>query len=157
MANRRVPPITIRNAQILFKNFGGRPDKYHPKGGDNRSFCVLIPDPEMAQDMANDGWNIRMLKPREEEDGPVPYIQVKVTYGDYPPNIYMISGHRKTLLNEETIGELDHCRFVKADVRISPYTYIDRESGEEKLSAYCRDLYATVEVDDLAEEYADYE
>ena len=43
MANRRVPPITIRNAQILFKNFGGRPDKYHPKGGDNRSFCVLIP------------------------------------------------------------------------------------------------------------------
>lgn len=157
MANRRVPPITIRNAQIIFKNFSGRPDKYHPKGGDNRSFCVLIPDPEMAQDMANDGWNIRMLKPREEEDGPVPYIQVKVAYGDYPPNIYMISGHRKTLLTEDTVGELDHCRFVKADVRISPYTYIDRESGEEKLSAYCRDLYATVEIDDLAEEYADYE
>lgn len=157
MANRHVPPITIRNARILFKNFSGRPDKYHPKGGDNRSFCVLIPDPEMAQDMANDGWNIRMLKPREEEDGPVPYIQVKVAYSDYPPNIYMISGHRKTLLNEDTVGELDHCRFVKADVRISPYTYIDRESGEEKLSAYCRDLYATVEIDDLAEEYADYE
>jgi len=82
---------------------------------------------------------------------------VKVAYGDYPPNIYMISGHRKTLLNEDTVGELDHCRFVKTDVRISPYTYIDRESGEEKLSAYCRDLYATVEIDDLAEEYADYE
>lgn len=155
---RRVAPLTIRNAQIIFKNFSGKPDRYHPKG-DSRSFCVIISDPETAQSMADDGWNIRALRPREdaEDDGPVSYVSVKVSYDNYPPNIYMISGRRKVALNEDTIGELDHCRFIKADVRISPYTYIDRETGDERLAAYCRDLYATVEVDELAEEYADYE
>ena len=108
--------------------------------------------------MANAGWNIRMLRPRDEEEQPVPYLQVKVNYaGEYPPNIYMISGRHKTLLNADTVGNLDHVRFVKCDVRISPYTYIDRDTNEERLSAYVRDLYATVEVDELAEEYADYE
>lgn len=157
MANR-IPPVTFRNCQVIFKNFSGRPDNYHPRGGDNRSFCVIIPDNELAQEMTNDGWNVRMLRPRDDEEQPVPYIQVKVNYsGDYPPNIYMISGHRKTLLDAETVCELDHTRFVKADVRISPYTYTDRDSGEERLSAYVRDMYVTVEVDELAEEYADYD
>lgn len=154
----RIPPLTLRNVKVIFKNFSGRPDKYHPRGGDNRSFCVILPDNELAQDMTNDGWNVRMLKPTEGEDGPVPYLPVKVNYdSDYPPSIYMISGHRKTLLTAETVGNLDHSRFVKADVRVSPYTYIDRDSGEERLSAYVRDMYVTVEVDELAEEYADYE
>jgi len=155
----RIPPVTLRNCQVIFKNFSGRPDKYHPRGGDdNRTFCVIIPDNELAQEMTNDGWNIRMLRPRDEEEQPVPYLQVKVNYaGEYPPNIYMISGHHKTLLNADTVGNLDHTRFIKCDVRISPYTYIDRDTGEERLSAYVRDLYATIETDELAEEYADYE
>lgn len=158
MANR-IPPLTIRNCKVFYKNFSGRPDKYHPRGGDdNRTFCVEIADPEVAQAMTNDGWNVRMPRPSEDGEERYPYIQVKVNYrGDYPPNIYMVSGRRKTLLNADTVGNLDHVRFVNADVRISPYTYIDRDSGEERLSAYVRDLYATVEVDELAEAYADYE
>lgn len=158
MANR-IPPVTLRNCQVIFKNFSGRPDKYHPRGSDdNRTFCVIIPDNELAQEMTNDGWNIRMLRPRDEEEQPVPYLQVKVNYaGEYPPNIYMISGRHKTLLNADTVGNLDHARFIKCDVRISPYTYIDRDTGEERLSAYVRDLYATIETDELAEAYADYE
>lgn len=158
MANR-VPPVTFRNCKVIFKNFSGRPDKYNPRGGeDNRNFSVIIPDNDLAQEMLNDGWNIRMLRPRDDEEQAVPYLKVKVNYeGKYPPNIYMISGHRKTRLDQESVGELDYSRFVKCDLKISPNTYIDSKTGEERLSAYVRDMYVTVEIDELAEEYADYE
>lgn len=153
----RIPPLTLRDVKVIFKNFSGRPDKPHPRGG-FRSFSVILPDNELAQEMTNDGWNVRMLKPGEGDEGPVPYLTVKVNYdSDYPPAIYTISGGKKKLLNADTVGKLDRTRFIKADVRISPFTYIDRDSGEERLSAYVRDMYITIEVDELAEEYADYD
>ena len=54
--------LFIENARIFFKNFGGAPTKFNPKGG-KRTFCVAI-EPEDAISLKKDGWNIKFLRPR---------------------------------------------------------------------------------------------
>ena len=69
--------IIIENARLIFKNFAGEQTKYNRAG--NRNFCVII-DNETAQDLMHDGWNIRQLRPRDEEDEPTYYLQVAVAF-----------------------------------------------------------------------------
>ena len=69
MANPRVTEnIKIENAHILFRNFSGRESKYNRAG--QRNFCVYIDDPDLAQRLIDDGWNIRVREPREEGEAP---------------------------------------------------------------------------------------
>jgi hypothetical protein len=67
---------------------------YNAKG--DRNFAVIL-DQDVAQQLANDGWNIKQLKPREDEDEPTPYLSVAVKMdGKRPPNIIMIGGDSGT-------------------------------------------------------------
>ena len=69
MANPRVNDnLVIENARLLFRNFSGRESKYNRAG--QRNFCVYIDDPQDAQKLADDGWNIRERPPREEGEEP---------------------------------------------------------------------------------------
>ena len=63
MAYKQTNNIMIENARLIFKNFSGEESKFN-RGG-NKNFCVVL-DPEMAQDLADEGWNIKYLRPREE-------------------------------------------------------------------------------------------
>lgn len=145
--------INIENARLVFKNFAGEETKFNRAG--DRNFCVFIDDAEMAQALIEDGWNIRILQPRDEGDEARYYIKVSVSYKAAPPKIIMITGKKKTSLNEETIESLDYAEIKIADLIIRPYEW--EVNGKSGTKAYLKTLYVTIEEDEFANKYADLE
>lgn len=142
--------LQIEGAHIFWKNFSGKGSQYNSEG--SRNFCVEI-DPETAEQMKADGWNVKYTKPREEGDPEVPYIQVTAQYGMYPPKIYKVTSRNKTLLDEDLVGDLDRDEITNVDLIISPYRWtVGNKSG---IKAYVKTMYVTVAEDDFARKYAD--
>lgn len=151
---KRISPLIIENAQLMFLNFEGRPDRFNTQGG-IRTFNVAL-DAELADRLAADGWNVRWLQPRDEEDDPTPILQVKVNFaGKKPPKIVMVSStsRKKTYLTEETVHILDWAEIVTADVEINPYVW--EANGKGGIKGYLNVIYVTIVEDAFASKYDD--
>ena len=159
MANPRVTEnLKIEDAHILFRNFSGRESKYNPAG--QRNFCVYIDDPEDAQRLINDGWNVRVRPPRDNDGEPSYYIQVSVSFENIPPTIYMLTKRKKVKLDEESIDTLDFAEIRNIDLTIRPYNWVIQEGTPNEKSgvkAYLRTMYVVIDEDEFAEKYASEE
>ncbi len=159
MANQRVDnKILIENAHIFFRNFRGEEKKYNRAG--DRNFCVYIDDANYAQQLIEDGWNVRVRPPREEGEESRYYLQVAVSFGNIPPKVTMFTSRRRTRLDEESIGTLDFAEIKNVDLTIRPYNWVIQEGTKNEKSgvkAYLDSLYVTIDEDELAEKYASEE
>lgn len=147
-----MPHVVIKDARILFRNFAGKPTKFNAAGG-KRTFAVILP-PDLAEELAADGWNVKELAPRDEEDSPTPYIQVEASWRARPPRILTITGggKRRTDLNESTVELLDYAEIEHIDLSLTPYHW--EVNGNEGTKAYLRSMYVTLVEDELEDMYA---
>lgn len=145
--------LAIDNARIIFKNFTGKDDKFGREG--DRSFSIVIEDDALAEQLANDGWNVKPLTPRDPDEKVNHFIKVKISFKVRPPKIWLLTNHKRALLDEDTIATLQYARIENADVVISPWRW--EVNGKTGIAAYLETLYVKIEDDPFADKYADYE
>ena len=140
--------LAIENARIIFRNFSGKEGKFNNKG--NRNFCVVLDDPHLAAALKRDGWNVRELRPRNEEDEPLSFA---VRFDNFPPKIVLISSSGKTILDEAEVNILDWADIANVDLIINPSHY--NVNGKEGIKAYLKTMYVTIEEDEFEHKYTD--
>ena len=140
--------VRIDNAKIAFRNFAGAEGNYNRAG--DRNFAVFLPD-DIAQKMEADGWNIRWLNsyPDEPAQG---MISVKVAFGNYPPNVNLVSDGKMTRLDEHNINVLDFAELDQIDLILRGYEW--NVSGKSGIKAYLKTGYFVLVVDQLAKKYS---
>lgn len=142
----------IEDARIIFRNFSGKEGQYNREG--DRNFAVVLP-PDIAETMTKDGWNVRVLDPREEGDEPTPYVSVAVNFDNRPPRVILLTSTTRTQLNEASVEILDWADIRTADLIARGYDW--NVNGKQGTKAYLQSLFVTIEEDALERKYAIHE
>lgn len=148
--------LLIRDARIFYRNFQGLEQRYNKLG--DRNFCVEI-DPQTADQLIADRWNVKTSDPRDEGDEPRPFIQVKVQWSrSHQPRIYLVTTQagvpiKRTPVNEDMVDLLDFVEIAKADMIVRPREWDD--NGRPRVKAYLKSLYITIVEDELEAEYSE--
>lgn len=139
--------VIVENGKFIFDtNFAGDPKKDR-FGSDERKANLVIPDIDLARELIDDGFNIRLTKPRVgEEEGFVPryFVKVKLNYkSTWPPKVYLVTDEDKSvLLDEESVACLDDIWVDRVNAVLNSY------EGPNGKSLYVKSMEVYQKVDD---------
>ena len=145
--------VMMEGVRIIFRNFAGKEGQYNREG--DRNFAVLL-DETVATAMAEDGWNIKWLKPREDDEDdatPQAYLPVSVNFKGRPPRIVLVTSRGRTNLDESTVETLDWVDIVNVDLIVRPYEWT--VNGKSGIKAYLQSIYVTIDEDPLELKYSE--
>lgn len=138
--------LQIDDTRIVYRNFTGVGSKFNREG--DRNFAVVIPDQEVADALLDQGWNVKIRSPRDEDEDPFMYLPVKVKFNDRGPNVYLKSGSNLVKLDEESISCLDDIDILGVDLDIRPYDW--EVNGKTGRTAYLQSMKVTQNLDRFA-------
>lgn len=145
--------VLMEGVSLMFRNFEGKKGKFNEEG--ERSFAVRLSD-NVAETLANDGWNVKVLAPRpEDEEGvPQPFLPVALRYDIRPPRIVLVTSKKRRTLEEREVSMLDSADIVNVDIIVRPYNWSNAR-GESGIKAYVQTMYVTIQEDALELKYAE--
>lgn len=147
--------VIIEGASFIFDtNFSGDP-KRDRFGNDQRKANLVIPNVEQARQLIDEGYNIRLTKPREgEEEGFIPkyFVPVKLNYDSpWPPRVYLVTeDNGGVLLDAESVGCIDDLWVDSVNAVLNPY------EGPNGKSLYVKSMEVFQKIDDdpIASKYS---
>jgi hypothetical protein len=145
--------VLMEGVRIIFRNFAGKEGQYNRAG--DRNFGVILPN-DVAEAMLADGWNVKYLKPREddEEETETPWVSVSLNFDKgRPPKVMLVTTRGRTAMDEDSIEMLDWADIVNVDLIVRPYTW--EVNGRTGIKAYLQSMYVTIEEDELERKYAE--
>lgn len=141
--------LQIDDARIIYRNFAGEASQFNRAG--DRNFSVLIEDEQIANELRDHGWNVKIKQAREEGDTPFMHLPVKVKFNDRGPSVYLVSGSNRVKLDEETIGMLDNIDILGVDLDIRPFDW--EVNGKAGRAAYLQSICVTQDIDRFAQRF----
>ena len=138
--------LQIDDARIVYRNFSGTGSKFNREG--DRNFAVVIPDQDIADELVNGGWNVKIKPPRDEDDTPFMFLPVKIKFNERGPKVYLQSGDKTVELDEESVDCLDDVDILGVDLDIRPYDW--EVNGKQGRTAYLQSIHVVQEVDRFA-------
>ena len=149
MSKQTTNNIAIEGARIGFRNFSGKEGKFNPAG--RRNFCVFL-EYDLAKALERDGWNVRWLQPRDDQEDEQGYLQVAVSFDNIPPKIIMITSNGQSVLDDESVSILDWAEIESVDLIIRPYQW--EVSGKTGVKAYVKSAYIQIAEDEFEKKWA---
>ena len=142
--------VLMEGVRIVFRNFAGKEGQYNREG--DRNFAVLLDD-TVATALMEDGWNVKMMRPREdeEEEHPQAFLPVSVNFKGRPPRVVLVTGRGRTQLDETNVEMLDWADIVNVDLIVRPYEWT--VNGKTGIKAYLQSMYVTIDEDLLEQKY----
>lgn len=140
----------VEGARLIFKNFEGRESQFNRKG--DRNFGLVLTE-ELADQLVQDGWNVKVLEPREEGDESTPWLPVEVKFNNFPPRIVLLTnnGKTRTQLTENTVDAVDTIDIENVDLIVRAYEW--QVSDKSGIKAYLKTMYIKVLEDELERKY----
>ena len=145
--------LQIDDARIIYRNFRGEGSKYNREG--DRNFAVIIPNQEIADKLIEEGWNVKIKPPRDEEEDPFIFLPVKVKFNGNGPHIYIQSGRSMVKLDEETVEQIDDLDISSVYLDIRPYEW--EVNGKTGKTAYLQSMKVVQRIDRFAAEFVNTE
>lgn len=145
--------IQIDDAIIIYRNFSGIGSKYNREG--DRNFAVLIQDQDIADQLVEAGWNVKIKPPHKDGDEPFMYLPVKIKFNDRGPTAYLVTGNKQVRMSEDTVGCFDRMDILAVNLDIRPYDW--EVNGAVGRTAYLEGIEVFQDVDRFAAKYAEEE
>lgn len=149
---RQRETVLLEGTRFAFKpNFEGREEQFNREG--DRYFNVEL-TAEQADDLIAQGWNVKTWKSKDAEDDelPVYFLKVAVSYKIRPPRVVLITSKGRTPLDEETCDMVDWLELDFIDVTIEGNNWnVNGRSGKK---AYLKTIMLIVREDELEKKYA---
>ena len=153
MVKTRVPDIQFRldDATIMFRNFAGKKTQFNMEGA--RNFCIDLTGEDIPA-MIDMGWNVKWLKPKEEDDEPRPFLKVAISYVFKPPHIVLVKSNGQVHLTEDMLEILDFAELTKVDLIVRGWYWENEASGKSGFKAEIKTGFFTIYEDELELKYS---